>query len=1390
LRTPSLGTWQLFSRVLFEELVNDNYIWISNSFADEFKALDKALQSEKTNVIAFRNGYAHGATPTDAQCETDIQKFDSFLMHLMQYKWLEESSLEVQEGKTWIISAKGSLSLHPILLYRKENSEASYAFFNDIKNEKIGLLNYTLSKHYKEKELFTEFHKHLPLHEWKKSGNNEFYQRIEELTETFKGRTFERNSLIQFVLKNSKGYFSIQGNPGIGKSALIAQFIKDLRVHPELKNIKVIEYFIRRGTQQAQVEYLLNYLIRCTDEVFEAGRDIRAEGKMVFDLQNQLFSKWHLWGEQNKGQQLLFLIDGLDEGVENNLVTYLPRENFNNILFIYGSRSGGHKSIDDLWAQLPVLNHTKLELAGLGIEDIRGLIYEVANKYEIDRESDWINAVQLRSQGNPLYLKLLCDAIENGSISINDINALPKEINEYYKAILLRYAQDSVDGDALIAGLFTFAAAKDYLTFAHLELINDLGPATRQRIGSTLKEVLYENPSTENVLDYQLFHESFREYLVRENQKQVIDATGRIIDFCINWKDLSGTWEQRYALEHLAAHLSESKKAPHHELLLELIYNQTYVTEQKKILKNFDSSTQLYQLGLLKASELDKFDNTLEAALCLVDINYEESNDAPQIIELVANGDIDLALKRIERFGGTDQEGLQRKFILYMLCLMEFTLLGSKDNPLKFIAIEKLLNHLDEHIPMYTYASDWVEFFPISTIVNIFNNLKKLDTRFISILESRTGSNFPFKDKEEGESVLSNRINLLNEIEWEKENAIELALNGNFNKAVECAESLKYSSDFVRCLCEISSIQFKNGHIDSAKFILEKSINFVEAQADIDDPYWTAVLLKEISIEMYNQSLHFESKQIMQKSIEYGYYLIDDYGINRHFKKILDFYALIGFIDEVASCCLIMLKSQPGIVYDDERNKLLSDITSCLINQNQLEDAKLLINEQIGNDFKVSLLSELSTAFWKNQNEKLADSAINEAIALSLQENKEKYLTNSRARSIITELAKQSKIEKAIQLAKNSENEIGNLILILENCMTFGEKNEANNLLILINKLIVKNPINEIFDKSNFRQGKKIINHYLRFSVVLYDFGKSQEASILLNDIFKSVDISLLMDFPGEFTDALIKQGKIDEVINFAHTFDYLRDKGIILQKAYHYLKIKNKTSAKLLLSEHVICLLKTEPDLWDSEDIDHCLVDLIPLFALEESLQKAVELSNSIRDVQIRQYCWKELGWNAIKKTDFQSITANINKLEKEEARLFYLQGCVENYQINEINDSSILNVLPTLTMNKKLIENFLIKFSIRKLFLGEPSDILMAHLNKKLNIQWAINIKERIEENKNFFNEIFEDENRGTFNLESWIHEIADEDDRDQIELWAMKVARGKMTEDEFNERVKNME
>jgi hypothetical protein len=35
---------------------------------------------------------------------------------------------------------------------------------------------------------------------------------------------------------------------------------------------------------------------------------------------------------------------------------------------------------------------------------------------------------------------------------------------------------------------------------------------------------------------------------------------------------------------------------------------------------------------------------------------------------------------------------------------------------------------------------------------------------------------------------------------------------------------------------------------------------------------------------------------------------------------------------------------------------------------------------------------------------------------------------------------------------------------------------------------------------------------------------------------------------------------------------------------------------------------------------------------------------------------------------------------------------------------------------------------------------------------------------------------------NIETWLHEIEDEDDRERVELWAMKVSKGTMNEEEF--------
>ena len=49
---------------------------------------------------------------------------------------------------------------------------------------------------------------------------------IEEKTQNFIGRQFVFNSLDKFLSEKDRGYFIVRGEPGIGKTALLAQLVK------------------------------------------------------------------------------------------------------------------------------------------------------------------------------------------------------------------------------------------------------------------------------------------------------------------------------------------------------------------------------------------------------------------------------------------------------------------------------------------------------------------------------------------------------------------------------------------------------------------------------------------------------------------------------------------------------------------------------------------------------------------------------------------------------------------------------------------------------------------------------------------------------------------------------------------------------------------------------------------------------------------------------------------------------------------------------------------------------------------------------------------------------------------------------------------------------------
>jgi hypothetical protein len=93
--------------------------------------------------------------------------------------------------------------------------------------------------------------------------------------------------------------------------------------------------------------------------------------------------------------------------------------------------------------------------------------------------------------------------------------------------------------------------------------------------------------------------------------------------------------------------------------------------------------------------------------------------------------------------------------------------------------------------------------------------------------------------------------------------------------------------------------------------------------------------------------------------------------------------------------------------------------------------------------------------------------------------------------------------------------------------------------------------------------------------------------------------------------------------------------------------------------------------------------------------------------------------------------------------------------------------------------IEHILQLYAQNEIFFGKPSKEKINRLNKTLNIQWALDIIASFPKEENSI--------RSFSNLSDWIDQIEDEDDRDQVSLWAKQVAKGKMNESEFDYKIK---
>ena len=278
----------------------------------------------------------------------------------------------------------------------------------------------------------------------------------------------------------------------------------------------------------------------------------------------------------------------------------------------------------------------------------------------------------------PTYLRYIYDGLIKGSIHPENAAELPDGlIGMYEEAFDERTSV--VKRQKLLQRFAIWALLKKEVSAAFVAEVLGESEDDIQEFISTYS-AWFNSPESGK---YQLYHERLKVYLLQKLSEEEIQILhekliGKLEQAIEEQKADEFEW---YGLEYLSSHLSiaamlngDGKK------LIELAYSQIHWQRQLKISKGYSWTKNSIQEVMAWAFKYND-DEVIECGLQMVDLHHQEQNAAPQIVALVGEGDFDAALKRIEQFGGNDKEGLQRKFILYMLCLMELTLLESNDKP-------------------------------------------------------------------------------------------------------------------------------------------------------------------------------------------------------------------------------------------------------------------------------------------------------------------------------------------------------------------------------------------------------------------------------------------------------------------------------------------------------------------------------------------------------------------------------------------------------------------------------------------------------------------------------------------------------------------------------------
>jgi hypothetical protein len=347
---------------------------------------------------------------------------------------------------------------------------------------------------------------------------------VAEKTAGFVGRQWLFDSIHRFTREKPRGYFILRGDPGIGKSAFLAQMVKREgylhHFNVRAEGIRSPERFLANICSQIIATYGLEHTFLPP----EATRDTRFLNTLLDKVSARLAP----------GERTLLLVDALDEADASALtpganLLYLPTMLPPGIFLVATTRREAlGLRIECEQQTLDIEQDSEGNLADVREFVESKLTLPGIQTYILSQGLDdatFVAHLVEKSQGNFMYLRYVLPEIENGFYKDQDFDDLPEGLQNYYQDQWWRLRSRDEDAwfDHQLPVLVALTVIKEPISMDLIQKFS--GVDDRRRIRAVLNEweqFLYtasaEDEEGKIRKRYRLYHASFHDFVAAKDE--------------------------------------------------------------------------------------------------------------------------------------------------------------------------------------------------------------------------------------------------------------------------------------------------------------------------------------------------------------------------------------------------------------------------------------------------------------------------------------------------------------------------------------------------------------------------------------------------------------------------------------------------------------------------------------------------------------------------------------------------------------------------------------------------------------------------------------------------------------------------------------------------------